>query len=1005
MVFLDSTIINVAFPSIQSSFPHASISTLSWVLNGYNIALGAFLVALGRIADLLGRRRLFLLGVVVFTASSAACALATGPGFLIFFRIAQGFGGAALVPASLALVIEAFPGHETHAVTLWGAAAALAAGLGPPIGGALVASSSWRLAFLVNLPIGVLAFAVGRRGLVESRSPGRRLIPDIRGALLLAAGISLVTFAIIEGSDWGWSSARVVGLLLASLVLLVSFTLSNRSHPAPVLDPALLRLRRFKVANVLTVVAGAGFYMYTLDHILWLHYVWHYSVFLAGLSVAPGALVAALVARPFGSLAERYGHTFVIFSGALIWAAALGYFYAHRIGLAPDFLGQWLPAQIVSGLGVAAVLPLLASAAVTGVPGRRYATASAAVSGSRQLGGVIGITLFVVIVNSHPAFDVIHSLREAWYFCALCFAVVAAGALFLGSAHSPNGVSADEEVDVPAELFVPATSGLSHSNGSMNREGEASIFATLPAEMLDTLRSGLTSIDLRAGEWLFRTGDSGDAMYFVERGQLDVVIDDRRVSRLSRGDVVGELALLTGERRNASVRARRESTLLRLDGEQFESLAARDQQVPLAVARTLARRLQRVVAPTLGLGPARVVAVVGADQHAPAAALSAALVQALSTHERVVDPGRVEADGLERAEEAFDRVVLTADDGDRTWRDFCIRVADRVVIVTDGSAAPLLRIPGGMSEVDLAITGGPHPRSLMTEWCDAYSPVSIHRVDAGNLPESVTPLVKRLLRRSLGLVLSGGGARGLCHIGVIEALEEAHISIDRIAGTSAGAIVGGLYACGYDATAVDAIMYEEFVRNNPYNDYTFPTHGLTRGQKTRGALVRRFGDLFIEDLPREFRCVSVDLSSRARIVHSRGPMVDAVMASLRLPGLFSPYRIQGTLHVDGGVMDNIPVGVLADRPEGPIVAVAINLGGSTTGDGEPELPGIRETLIRSMLISSHQAADEALRRADVVIHPNVDGVGLLEWHQIDILREAGREAARAALPEITRMLG
>lgn len=234
-------------------------------------------------------------------------------------------------------------------------------------------------------------------------------------------------------------------------------------------------------------------------------------------------------------------------------------------------------------------------------------------------------------------------------------------------------------------------------------------------------------------------------------------------------------------------------------------------------------------------------------------------------------------------------------------------------------------------------------------------------------------------------------------------LEEAGIHVDRIAGTSAGALLGAMYAAGWDAKELDAVIYEEFVRHNPHSDYTFPRYGLTRGQKTQTGLARLFGDAVIEELPREFRCASVDLLRRELIIHRRGPVVDAVMASLRLPGLYSPYRIGNALHVDGGVMDNVPVDALTGAPEGLIVAVAVNLGAEAPGD-TPELPGIRDTLMRSMLVSSHQAAEKSLARADVVIRPQADSVGLLEWHQIDVVREAGREATRAALPQIRQLL-
>jgi NTE family protein len=278
LAFLDSTIVNIAFPAIQRYFHHSDISSLSWVLNGYNIAFAAFLVAGGRLADLLGRKRMFIYGVVLFTAASGLCAAADTVGQLVAFRVLQGIGAAILVPASLALVVESFDSaRRAHGVSLWGAAAAIASGLGPPIGGALVEASSWRWVFLVNLPLGLVAVVVARRGLVESRASGRRRVPDLRGAMLLALALGFLTLGLIKGPDWGWVSPATIGSFVAAVGAMVGFVLSSRIHPTPLIEPAFLRVRSFTAGNTLTLVASAGFYAYLLTHVLFLNYVWHYN--------------------------------------------------------------------------------------------------------------------------------------------------------------------------------------------------------------------------------------------------------------------------------------------------------------------------------------------------------------------------------------------------------------------------------------------------------------------------------------------------------------------------------------------------------------------------------------------------------------------------------------------------------------------------------------------------------------------------------------------------------
>ena len=207
LAFMDSTVVNVAFPNIQAAFPHTTVSSLSWVLNAYNVVFAGLLVLSGRFADLLGRRRMFKLGLVLFIVASALCAVSTSVGMLIALRAVQAVGAAMLVPASLGIVVHASsPERRTHALSLWAAAAALAAGIGPPIGGALVDLYNWRLVFLINVPLGLLAWFLARRMVIESRAPGSRVMPDLRGALLLSLALGSVTLGIVQGGTWGWGA-------------------------------------------------------------------------------------------------------------------------------------------------------------------------------------------------------------------------------------------------------------------------------------------------------------------------------------------------------------------------------------------------------------------------------------------------------------------------------------------------------------------------------------------------------------------------------------------------------------------------------------------------------------------------------------------------------------------------------------------------------------------------------------------------------------------------------
>ncbi|MHA7651594.1 MFS transporter [Mycobacterium sp. ML4] len=995
LAFLDSTIVNVAFPDIQRHF-HSNMGSLSWVLNGYNIVFAAFLVAAGRLADLLGRKRMFLQGVALFTAASALCAAADTVDQLIAFRVVQGLGAAILVPASLGLVVEGFKlDRRAHGVALWGAAGAIAAGLGPPIGGALVAAASWRWVFLVNVPMGIAALIAARRLLVESRAAGRRRVPDFRGAVLLAAALGLLTLGLIKGSDWGWASAAAISSFAAAAVAMAGFVISSRYHPAPLIEPALLRIRSFVAGTVLTAVCAVAFYAYLLTHVLFLNYVWGYSLLKAGLSVAPSAFVAAVVAAVLGRVADRRGYRVIVAIGALIWAGSLVW-YIECVGSTPDFLGAWLPGQLLQGVGVGATFPLLASAALSQlVSGGSYATASAVTGTVRQVGAVIGVALLVILIGTPAPGAAEAVLRRGWVMAAVCLAVVALGAVFLGRPQTP---AVPDTAGDPADPLPPAP------EPPPSRPTVELPSTALDAAILVQLRRNGTQVVLTAGSYLFHAGDAADSLFIVQEGRLQVLDSDGVVAELGRGDVVGERGALIGTPRFASVRALRDSVLTQLTRDEFERIA--DARILGALLRVLAQRQHQPPRATYRSTPEAVVTVIGADHTAPVAMVAANLCVALSDRLRVVAPGRVDRDGLERAERDADRVVLQATVDEPVWRDFCLRVADRVVVVAGDSVPAAETLPPRARHADLVL---PRPGADRRAWEELITPRSMHAVSPHTCHDDLRPLAARIAGQSVGLVLSGGSARALAHIGVLEELESAGIVIDRFAGTSMGAIIAALAASGLDAAGVDAHIYEYFVRRS-HGDYTLPSKGLIRGRRTTAALQAAFGDTWVEELPKEFRCVSVDLLARQPVVHRSGRLADVLACSLRLPVLYAPMVYKGALHVDGGVLDNVPVTSLAG-PDGPLVAVSVATGGNpgqTSGPRHgrtPRVPGMVDTLMRTMTISGAMASAAALQQADVVIRPNPHDVGLMEYHQIDRAREAGRIAARNALSQIFSVAG
>ena len=285
-VFLDTSILFVAFPSISASFSDVSTTTMSWVLNAYTIVFAALLIPAGRLADRVGRRKTFLTAVVIFTVASVLCGLAPTVGLLILGRILQAVGAAALVPSSLALVLQTFPRPKIPmAVAIWGSIGAVAGAAGPTIGALVVENFGWRWAFFINVPVGIVSFVMGRRVLPEGREahPGR--LPDPLGVVLLASGLALLAYAIVKTADWGWTSAEFVGGTVLALALLAAFIHRCRVVSNPLLELTLFRVRNFRWANAAAFVFAIGFNAMFLGNILFFTMVWHFSILESGLAI------------------------------------------------------------------------------------------------------------------------------------------------------------------------------------------------------------------------------------------------------------------------------------------------------------------------------------------------------------------------------------------------------------------------------------------------------------------------------------------------------------------------------------------------------------------------------------------------------------------------------------------------------------------------------------------------------------------------------------------------
>jgi EmrB/QacA subfamily drug resistance transporter len=450
MSFLDVTIVNIAFPDIRASFGSTALSGLSWVLTAYNIVFAALLVPAGRIADRIGRRRAFMGGMVTFLAASAVAGLAPTVEVLIAARVVQAAGAAALVPTSLALLLPEFPlSQRATATGIWGAMGAVAAALGPSLGGVLVETAGWRWVFFVNVAIGLPALVPARRLLRETRAAEPGPLPDTLGIALLVASVGLLALGIVQGESWGWGGDRVLGALVAGAVLLAVFGWRSARHPAPVVEPALFRVRSFAVANAGMFFFALGFYAFLLANVLFLTGVWHWSVLAAGFALTPGPLMAAVGAPVGGRLSDRFGQRVVALPGGLLFGAGC-LAIAASTGPEPAYASEILPWLFMTGFGVGLSFSAWSSAAVAQLPPSRFATGSAIIGCVRQLGAVLGIAVLVAVIGVPSPGDPTGPFHEAWRLIAACGLAAGALALGLGRVRSRDPEAALATAPVPA---------------------------------------------------------------------------------------------------------------------------------------------------------------------------------------------------------------------------------------------------------------------------------------------------------------------------------------------------------------------------------------------------------------------------------------------------------------------------------------------------------------------------------------------------------------------------
>jgi EmrB/QacA subfamily drug resistance transporter len=453
--FVDASIVNVALPSIRTNL-HFSVQSLQWVLSGYLLTYGGFMLLGGRAADLLGRRRMLLAGTALFGASSLAAGLAGSEATLIGARMVQGIGAAATMPAALSLLTTTFKegSDRNAALGAWGATAGLASALGVFLGGVLSGGPGWRWVFFVNVPVCAIDIVAARRLFAADRSTRTRLANfDVRGAVLATTGMLLLIYALVRAPDVGWGSGRTIAELAGAAALLAAFVANEQRHANPLFPFSILRINGLAAADVTQIIAVAGSYSMFFFITLYMQNVLGFSRVQAGAAYVPTALGVAIAAGVCTQLLPRTGTRPIIIAGALLDAAGL--FLLSRIPVHGSYLADLLPGLVVMSLGFGAIFVAVTTAAQAGVPADKSGLAAALVNASTWLGGALGLAIFSAIstARAHDALlrgASVHRALTAGFGHALTICsifLVLAGAIALGATNTrgePDGAAAGE---------------------------------------------------------------------------------------------------------------------------------------------------------------------------------------------------------------------------------------------------------------------------------------------------------------------------------------------------------------------------------------------------------------------------------------------------------------------------------------------------------------------------------------------------------------------------------
>jgi EmrB/QacA subfamily drug resistance transporter len=395
MIMLDNTVVNVALPSMQRAL-RIDRAELEWVVNAYALTFGVLLLSGGKLADLLGRRLIFIVGLVVFTGSSLACGLAKGPEVLIAARTVQGIGAALMNPATLSIITATFPPRQRGtAIGIWAGVSAMALAIGPLVGGILTQKIDWSWIFFINVPIGVVAIAAARAFVDESRDTSHVQRLDLPGLVSSGVGLFALTYALISTNHHAWTSARVLALFAVAAVSLALFVLLELHQRYPMLDLSLFRDSTFAGANTVMLLVGLAMFGIFFFNSLFIQNILRYSAIQTGATFLPMTILIILVAPQAGRLSDRLGSRWLVAIGMLLLTASLLIFSTLDVG---SSFWNILPGLLVGGFGMALTMTPVTAAAMSSVPVAKAGVGSAVINSMRQVGGSLGIAIMGAVV-------------------------------------------------------------------------------------------------------------------------------------------------------------------------------------------------------------------------------------------------------------------------------------------------------------------------------------------------------------------------------------------------------------------------------------------------------------------------------------------------------------------------------------------------------------------------------------------------------------------------------